>query len=248
MDIDPQISGPPSGRGFATTHWSVVTAAGNAGSAQAQEALEQLCRTYWPSLYAYLRRFGYPPEDAEDLTQDFFAAFLERNGVEQADRERGRFRTFLLTSFKNHIRDVHEHDTALKRGGGTRVLSLDRAKAERGCAAEPATHLTPERVFEKRWATTLLENVLAQVGTDFAHAGKREFFDQLKGFVWGGNTEPVRDVAARFGLTENAVKVTIHRLRQRFRELLRTEIAHTVTRPEEIDEELRYLAGALRDS
>lgn len=246
MDSAPRISGPVPTAEFATTHWSVVTAAGQAGTPRAQEALERLCQTYWPPLFAYLRRFGYTPEDAEDLTQDFFAGFLAGNRVERADRGRGRFRTFLLTSFKNHVRDVHQHDTALKRGGPKRVLSLDRATAELGCAAEPSTHLTPDRVFEKRWATTLLENVLGQVGADFVQAGKRELFEQLKGFVWGGDETSMRDLALRLGMSESAVKVTIHRLRRLFRERMRAEIAHTVSRPEEIDDELHHLAEVLR--
>lgn len=233
---------------FATTHWSVVLAAGNRGTPDAQAALERLCQMYWPPLYAFLRRYGRTPEDAEDETQDFFAHFLEKECFGRADPQRGRFRTFLLTCFQHYLRDAHEQRITAKRGGPARVLSLDRERAERGYAAEPAEHVTPERLFEKRWATTLLENVLAQLGGEFARTGKREFFDQLKGFVWGEQgTTPVRQIATQFGVSESAVKVTVHRLRQRFRELLRLEIAHTVTRPEEIDDEIRYLAQALRE-
>ena len=238
----------PAAGVFATTHWSVVLAAGKSGTPDAHAALERLCQTYWPPLYAFLRRFGCSPEDAQDLTQDLFAHFLEKDYFGRADPQRGRFRTFLLTSLRHYLRDAHDQRTAAKRGGRAHVLSLDRERAERGYAAEPVEHATPERVFEKRWATILLENVLAQVGAEFARTGKREFFDQLKGFVWGEQgTTPVRQIATQFGASESAVKVTVHRLRQRFRELLRLEIAHTVTQPEEIDEEIRYLARVLRE-
>jgi len=241
-------SEPVSAREFATTHWSVVLAARNNDTPGAQAALERLCQVYWPPLYAYLRRFGCSPEDAEDLTQDFFAHFLKKEGFSRAEQRRGRFRTFLLTCLQHYVQDVHDRQTALKRGGLTHVLSLDREQAELGYAAEPVEHMTPERLFEKHWAITLLEHVVAQVGTEFNRTGKREFFDQLKGYLWGeGAPAPAREIAARFGVGESAVKVTIHRLRHRFRELLRLEIAHTVTRPEEIDEEIRYLAQVLRE-
>jgi RNA polymerase sigma factor (sigma-70 family) len=233
---------------FATTHWSVILAAGNSGTPDSNAALERLCQTYWPPLYAYLRRFGYAPEEAEDLTQDFFAHFLEGNCFNRADPRRGRFRSFLLTCLQNYTRDLHDGRTATKRGGQTRVLSLDQERAERGYAAEPVEQVTPERVFEKRWATTLLENVLDHLGAEFTRSGKREFFDQLKCFVWGEQgTTPVRQIATEFGVSESAVRVTVHRLRQRFRELLRLEIAHTVTESAEIDEEIRYLAQVLRE-
>jgi len=233
---------------FATTHWSVVLAAGNSGTPGAGAALERLCQTYWPPLYAYLRRFGYSPEEAQDLTQDFFAHFLQGNCFSRAEPRRGRFRSFLLTCLQHYTRDLHDWRSAAKRGGGEPVLSLDRERAERGYAAEPMEQSTPERVFEKRWATTLLENVLNHLGAEFARTGKREFFDQLKGFVWGEQgTTPVRQISTDFGVSESAVRVTVHRLRQRFRELLRLEIAHTVTEPAEIDGEIRYLAQVLRE-
>lgn len=233
---------------FATTHWSVVLAAGKQATADASTALEKLCQTYWPPLYAYLRRFGYSPQEAEDLTQDFFAHFLEGKCFERANPNRGRFRSFLLTCLNNFTRDAHEHRTALKRGGRKQVVSLDQERAERGYAAESVDQATPERIFEKRWAATLLETVLNQLGAEFARTGKRNFFEQLKGFVWGERgTTPVRQVAAEFGVSEGAINVTVHRLRQRFRELLRQEIAHTVTQPEQIDEEIRYLAQVMRE-
>ncbi|HEY5913202.1 MAG TPA: sigma-70 family RNA polymerase sigma factor [Verrucomicrobiae bacterium] len=235
---------PHSPGQFATTHWSVVLAAREGADAAA--ALERLCATYWPPLYAYLRRFGCAPEEAEDLTQDFFASFLSRRSVDRADPKRGRFRTFLLTCLQNYVRDVHARNRTLKRGGQVHLVSLDRERAERGYGAEPAERLTPERVFERRWATTLLEHVLTQLGAEFARTGKREFFEQLKGYVWGEqDATPVRQIMLQFGVSESAVKVTVHRLRQRFRELLRMEIAHTVAGPEEVEDEIRHLAQVL---
>ncbi len=237
----------PAGQ-FATTHWSVVLAAQEGAEPNATAALERLCATYWPPLYAYLRRFGYSPEKAEDLTQDFFASFLARHRLERADPARGRFRTFLLTCLQNYVRDAHERDSAAKRGGQVCVVSLDWERAERGYAAEPVEHLTPERVFERRWASALLEHVLSQLGKEFARSGKRELFEQLKGYVWGDQgAAPIQNIVRQFGVTESAVKVTVHRLRQRFRELLRLEIAHTVATPGEIDDEIRYLAQVLRE-
>ena len=239
--------GSPAGF-FATTHWSVVLAAGQSGTPDAHAALERLCQTYWPPLYAFLRRYGCSPEDAQDLTQDFFVHFLEKGAAGQADPQRGRFRSFLLACLQHYLHDAHDRRTSARRGGGTPALSLDQERAERGYAAEPIEHVTPERVFEKRWATTLLENVMIQLAAEFSRTGKREFFDQLRGFVWGEQgTTPVREIAARFGVSESAVKVTAHRLRQRFRELLRLAIAHTVSNAKEIDEEIEYLTRVLRE-
>jgi RNA polymerase sigma-70 factor (ECF subfamily) len=186
--------------------------------------------------------------DAEDLTQDFFLQFLQKDLFGRANPERGRFRSFLLICLRHYLQDVRDQQAAARRGGRVQVLSLDRDRAERGYAAEPVEHITPERLFEKRWATTLLENVLAQLGTEFARTGKREFFEQLKGYVWGEQgTTPMKEIATEFAVSESALRVTLHRLRQRFRELLRLEIAHTVSRPEEIDDEIRYLAQVLRE-
>ncbi len=233
---------------FLTTHWSVVLAADASGDPSAAAALERLCSTYWPPLYAYLRRSGCAPDEAEELTQGFFAHFLRKDLSARADPQRGRFRTFLLTCLRNYVRDVRQYEAAVKRGGQGRVLAMDWNRAERSYLAACVDRLTPERVFEKRWATTLLELVLERLGTEFARSGKQEVFDRLKGHVWGDQeTTPLRALASKLGVTESAIRVTIHRLRRRFRELLRAEIAHTVTRSEDVDEEIRHLAQVLRE-
>ena len=232
---------------FATTHWSVVLAADQTQTPDADQALARLCQTYWLPIYSFLRRHGSAPEDAEDLTQGFFARLLAKDYFSHANPDRGRFRTFLLSSLRHFLADAHDRQSAAKRGGGKRPLTLDLDGAETALGQQPIDALTPERLYEKRWALTLIEVVLDRLGEDFAHAGRIEFFAELKGYVWGEQTTtPYRDIAARFGLTENAVRVTVHRLRKRFRELLRLEIAHTVTQPEEIDDEIRYLATVLR--
>lgn len=238
----------PAAGVFSTTHWSVVLAAGDRTNPDTTAALETLCTAYWPPLYAYLRRYGSSPEQAEDRLQEFFTQFLARHCVDRADPTRGRFRTFLLTCLQHYLRDAHDRDCAAKRGGQVRFVSIDRDHAERGFAAEAVEHLTPERVFERRWATALLEKVLGQLSNEFARTGKREFFEQLKGYVWGDQGDmPLKDIAGRFGVSESAVKVTVYRLRLRFREMLRLEIAHTVAQPEDIEDEIRYLAQVLRE-
>ena len=232
---------------FGTTHWSVVLAADTSGNPDAAAALERLCSTYWPPLYAYLRRAGRSPIEAEDLTQGFFAHFLEKDIPARANPQRGRFRNFLLTCLQHHCVDAQAHQNAQKRGGRVLILSLNRDEVERRYLEEAVDHLTPERAFEKRWATTLLELVLHRLGDEFARSGQRGFFEQLKGYIWGNEgTTPVREIATQFGIGESAVRVTVHRLRHRFREIMRTEIAHTVADFEDIDEEIRHLAEVLR--
>jgi RNA polymerase sigma-70 factor (ECF subfamily) len=227
---------------FATTHWSVVLAAGQGDSPQAIEALERLCRTYWYPLYAYVRRRGYQPQDAQDLTQGFFAALLTGKYLGQANRARGRFRTFLLTAFGNFLHNEHDRATALKRGGGREIVSWEAHTAEGRYAQEPAGGLSPEQIYEKRWAATLLERVLARLRDESIDAARRELFDQLKPHLWGEDeATPYAQLATRFNLTVSAIKVTVHRLRRRYREVLREEIAQTVADPAEIDGEIQYL-------
>jgi len=227
---------------FATTHWSVVLAAGQGDSPQAIEALERLCRTYWYPLYAYVRRRGYQPQDAQDLTQGFFAALLTGKYLVQANRERGRFRTFLLTAFGNFLHNEHDRATALKRGGGREIVSWEAHTAEGRYAQEPAGGLSPEQIYEKRWAATLLERVLARLRDESIDAARRELFDQLKPHLWGEDeATPYAQLATRFNLTVSAIKVTVHRLRRRYREVLREEIAQTVADAAEIDGEIQYL-------
>ncbi len=224
---------------FATTHWSVVLAAAKPESPQSREALEQLCQAYWPPLYSYVRRQGFQPAEAEDLTQEFFARLLERNYVGHADPACGRFRTFLLTSLKRFLVSDWRRSRRQKRSGQA-VVSLEVLTANRG--HEAANDLTPEELFEKLWALTLMDRVLALLHDEYGRAGKSELFDQLKGCVWGERVgASYTEIATSLGLTEGMIKVSVHRLRHRCRDLLRAEIARTVLRPEEIDDELHHL-------
>jgi RNA polymerase sigma factor (sigma-70 family) len=227
---------------FATTRWSVVLAAGRTDSPQAAEALEKLCRAYWYPLYAYVRRRGRSPEDARDLTQDFFATLLEKNYLARADRERGNFRTFLLTAINNFLHNEHERANTLKRGGGHQFVSWDETTAEDRYALEPANILSPEKIFEKRWVATLLEQVLTRLQQEFALAGRVKLFDQLKSHLWAeDDATPYAQLATRFNMTVVAIKVTVHRLRERYGDLLREEIGQTVADPAEVDDEIRHL-------
>jgi len=227
---------------FTTTHWSVVLTAGQTDSPQANEALEKLCRTYWYPLYVYVRRQGNSPEDAQDLTQIFFSRLLEKNYFAKANRDRGKFRTFLLRSLKNFLVNEWKRAVRLKRGGGVEFLSIDANVAEDRYATEPANESNPDAAYEQRWAVTLIEQVLTALRQEFNAADKARLFEGLKGFTWGDkSTASYAEIAGQLNLTEGTVKVAVHRLRQRFRELLRAEVAHTVARPEDVDDELRYL-------
>lgn len=236
----------PAGQVFATTHWSVVLAAGESGSAEGERALASLCRAYWFPLYGYVRRLGYGPEDARDLTQEFFARLLDRRLYRLADRERGRFRTFLLTALRNFIFNERDKQRAQRRGGHCQFVSWEELDPEARFQAEPADGLTPERAFDRQWALALLDRVLERLREEAARAGRAEQFERLKHLVWGGTaTVSYSDLAAELGGSESGLRVAVHRLRHRFRELLRAEIAHTVARPEEVDEELRALIETL---
>jgi RNA polymerase sigma-70 factor (ECF subfamily) len=207
-----------------------------------------LCRTYWYPLYASVRRRGHSPEDAQDLTQAFFAHLLEKQTLALADRERGLFRTFLLTALKNFLHKEWEKARAEKRGGLHSFISLDAQDAEGRYRAEPVNDLSPDRLYDKRWATTLLDQVMARLREEFGVGKRQALFDALSQHLWGERDGAShKELAARFGLTESNVGATIHRLRARYRELLRAEIAHTVATPAEVDDELRYLAGILRE-
>jgi RNA polymerase sigma-70 factor (ECF subfamily) len=231
---------------FASTRWSLVAAAGQGAAPEAQEALAVLCRVYWYPLYAYARRRLVNVEDAQDATQAFFARLLEKDYLQAADPERGKFRSFLLTAFKRFLAKERERDHALKRGGGRHIVPLDFQTGERRYHLEPADHATPETIFERRWALTLLEQALARLRHEFATAGKEKVFDGLKATLTGdGVAEPYAEIAGRLEMSEPAVKVAVHRLRRRYQELLREEIAQTVATAEEIDEELRNLFRAV---
>ena len=216
--------------------------AGHDSSPDAREALEQLCRAYWYPLYAYVRRRGYNPEDAQDLTQGFFAALLTGKYLVQANRARGRFRTFLLSAFDNFLHNEHDRAIALKRGGGREIVSWEEHVAEGRYAQEPTGGLSPEQIFEKRWAATLLERVLAQLRAEFDQRERLELFDRLKPHLWGEEeATPYAQLATGLAMSVSALKVTMHRLRRRYRDLLRDEIAQTVADPAEIDGEIQYL-------
>ena len=236
----------PGAEQFNTTHWSVVLLAGESQAPHADAALENLCRTYWNPLYAYVRRQGQSPHDAQDLTQAFFARLLEKKYLKLATQERGRFRSFLLKSLKHFLVNEWVHSQAQKRGGGQKVFSLDEEAAERSYLQQASDQLAPESLYDKRWAMTLLERAMERLGADYAAAGKRTLFEQLKPLLLTESSgESYRQLAGPLGLSEGAVKVAVHRLRQRFRDGVRTEIAQTVATPAEVDEELRCLMTAL---
>jgi len=231
---------------FVTTHWSVVLAAGRSDTTRARTALEQLCHHYWQPLYAYVRRTGHSREEAQDLTQAFFARLLAQNTVARADPARGRFRSFLLGSLKHFLAHEWEKGRAQKRGGEAQFLALEFDTAETRCLQPIAPGDTPDRAFDRQWALALLEVVLGRVRREYRDAGRDELFVGLKDTLTGGRSEiPYRELAARLGLSEGAVKVAAHRLRHRYRELLREEITNTVAGPEEVEEELKHLFAAL---
>lgn len=243
--LDTTSASDPRGA-FATTHWSVVLRAGNAQSGQAHEALEKLCRAYWYPLYAYVRRRGYSPEDAQDLTQSFFAHLLGKNSVAAADRERGRFRTFLLAALNHFLADEWDKTQRQKRGGGARFISFDADTAEKNYSLEPVDRLDAAAIFERRWVTTLFATVLARLEQEYRDTGRAETFARLKTFLTGERGEtPCAQAARELNLSENATKQAVHRLRGRYRELFREEIAQTVAGPADIDAEVRHILAIL---
>ena len=231
---------------FVTTHWSVVMAAGRGDSTRARAALEKLCKNYWYPLYAFVRRLGHGPHDAEDLVQGFFAVCLEKNYLGAADRAKGRFRSFLLIALKRFLANEWDKQRAQKRGGVISKISLDSLTAEQRYALEPSDQFTADRLYERRWALTLLDQVLTRLRDEQAAAGKRQQFEQLKECITAvGRGTPYSDLATRLDTSEGAIKVAVHRLRLRYRELLEEEIANTVSSPEQIAEERRHLLAAL---
>ena len=231
---------------FATTHWSVVRSAGRPDSVHYRQALETLCRTYWFPLYAYLRRHGYGAEAAEEHTQAFFARLLEKRGLRLADPARGKFRSFLLAALKHFVANELKRAKALKRGGRMKTLSLNFEKAESQYALEPADRLTPEKLFERSWALTVLERTMGRLADESKAADKQKLFDRLKIYLTTDRgSVPYAEVAPELGMTEGAMKVAVHRLKKRYRELLRDEIAQTVEYEEQVDEEIRELFKAL---
>jgi RNA polymerase sigma-70 factor (ECF subfamily) len=231
---------------FATTRWSVIAAAQDIASAQSQEALALLCTAYWYPLYAFIRRQGFSADEGQDLTQGFFAELLERQTLAVADRAKGKFRSFLLTTCKHYLSQQRERARAQNRGGGRALLSLDIARGEARYLAEPAHTLTPDKLFERGWALTMLDQVLGRLREEFAEQGRVELFDRLRVCLLGEKDRvPLGRIAQDLGMTEGAIKVAAHRLRRRFRELVCAEIARTVDDAENIEGEIRDLFAAL---
>jgi RNA polymerase sigma-70 factor (ECF subfamily) len=247
MSLGQHDKTPSTRRGqFLTTHWSLVLAAGRRTSSQSDQALAALCEAYWYPLYAYVRRLGQNPEDAQDLTQEFFARLLEKNCLAGVARDKGRFRSFLLASLKHFLANEWDKARAQKRGGGQSLIRLDDATAESRYKLEPRDEASADRLYERRWALTLLERVLARLREEHATAGKAKQFDALKAFIGGErDAEGYAAVGAALGMSEANVKITVHRLRKRYRDLLRDEIAQTVGSEAEIDEEIRHLFATL---
>jgi RNA polymerase sigma-70 factor (ECF subfamily) len=241
------MSSSPGDSQFHTTRWSLVAAAAAENPSAVEPALEELCRAYWYPIYAFVRRRGHSADDAADLTQSFFARLLEKEYLADADQQRGRFRAFLLTAVSRFLSKEHERAAAQKRGGGQRILAIDAAEGEARYQREPSHELTPQRIFERRWALTLLDRTLAALRQEHEAAGKLALFDALKVFLTGeAGAPPLREAAANLQMTEGAVKVAVHRLRQRYRDALRAEIAQTVSELGDVDDELSLLLSALR--
>jgi RNA polymerase sigma factor (sigma-70 family) len=227
---------------FATTHWSVVLSARDKDASRSAEALETLCRTYWYPLYAFARRQGQRPHDAQDLTQAFFARLLEKDYLKAAGREKGKFRTFLLVALKRFLADDWDRQHAQKRGGFATIVSIDQELAESRFAAEPADRLQPDVVFDRQWAVALIERVMARLQEEYVSSGRARLFEVLRGCLARDESAPsYAEIAAGLNLTEAAVKMAVHRMRARYRELLYAEIADTVSSPEEVEEEIRHL-------
>lgn len=237
----------PSQRRFPTTRWSRVVAAVSLGAPQGREDLEALCEAYWYPLYAYARRRGHPPEQAQDFTQDFFAYLLEKGLLARADPHRGRFRSFLLGVYTHYLANRHDYEHALKRGGGRSALPIDATTAEGRYDRDLVLNLTPERIFDRSWALTLLGRVMDELRREYDDAGREAAFETLSiNLTEGPQAESYAEIARRLGLTEGAARVAVHRLRRRYAHLLRCEIASTVDDHEEIEDEIRALFAALR--
>jgi RNA polymerase sigma factor (sigma-70 family) len=235
------VTGPSA---FPTTRWTLVVAAGDPQRKEAHSALVSLCQGYWYPLYAYVRRRGYSADQAQDLTQEFFVRVLDGRYLDRADPEKGRFRAFILTSLKFFLADEADRNRAQKRGGGN-VLSLEVSSGEERYQRDPPHNETPEQIFERRWALSLLDGVIDKLRAEFVLHGRADHFDRLKGFLLDQGDTPYAALAREMGTSEGALKVAIHRLRKRYRDLFRQEIAETVADPADVDSELRFLAAAL---
>jgi len=237
---------PAFGHGaFETTLWTVVLQAGQTESPQSQAALAKLCQAYWYPLYAFVRRQGQGPDEAQDLTQEFFCRMIEKNYLQAADPQRGRFRSFLLASLKHFLANEWHRSQTQKRGGGATIFSLEAEQAEERYSHEPVDGRTPEKIYDQRWAQALVEQVMTRLQGEFSETGKTERFDMLKAFLLDDDAVSQAEIAKRLGMSESAVKSALHRMRQRYGELFREEIANTVASPAEIDDEIRELFAAL---
>ena len=230
---------------YSTTRWSLVLAAADSKSPRYREALSTLCHLYWPPVYAYVRHKGYDPEAAQDLTQGFFLTLLEKKYLRAVAPARGRFRSFLMTSVGHYLSDERDRVRARKRGGGVQHLTLDFHEAEKQYLLEPSHDETPERVFERRWAVSLLRQTLGRLRDEMDDPESRERFHRLSPFLTGGADVRYRQVAGDLGMTEGSVKVAVHRMRRRFGELLHAEVAQTVHDPNAVEEEVRYLLSVM---
>lgn len=232
---------------LATTRWSIVLAAGQHALPESTKALASLCQTYWGAVYVFVRRQVGDVHEAQDLTQTFFTQLLEKNLVAVAQPARGRFRAFLLTCVKNFLHNEWDKQKAQKRGGHCAMLALDFQAHDSKCGVEPVDHATPERLFERQWALALLDDVMNQLRRESVDAGKLANFEALKAFLSRGDADtPLADVALKLGISENAAKVAAHRMRKRYRELLRAEVSQTLADPQEVDDEIQHLFAALR--
>ena len=235
----------PGRSNFHTTSWSLILAAASDPTTEAQQALATLCQTYWNPVYAFIRRKGYAPDAAQDLTQEFFKRLIEKNYLEDADRSRGRFRSFLLASVKHFLANEWDREHALKRGGGQAVVSIDAAVAERWYIPAAVDHITPEVLFDRRWALSLLERVMTRLRADYADAGKEALLQTLEMFLHPESETRYEETARQLGVSAGALRMAAHRMRGKYRSLLREEISETVATPSEIDEEIRFLLSTL---
>ena len=239
-------SAPTAGAAFVTTHWSAVLRAGQPNSLESAAALEKLCHAYWYPLYAYVRRQGKSPHDAQDLTQEFFSRLLESNSLDAVHPGKGRFRSFLIASLNHFLTNDWKHTQRQKRGGGHAHFSLDEAAAEGRYQHEPPDHFTPEKAFERRWAEALLQTVLDRLRDEWKSNGTPGHFEEMKSFlIEGQDAAPFADVAGRLGITEASLKWSVHRLRKRYGEIFREEIANTVSCPDDVEDEIRHLFSVM---
>jgi len=246
---NPTAPPAPTGGIFATTHWTAVLTAVRGGTPQAEVALEELCRTYWYPLYAYVRRQGHSRADAEDLTQGFFARLLEKNYLEGISSDKGKFRAFLLVALKRYMVNEWHHANRQKRGGGDVTLSLNWQDAETRYQINPSHDLSPDKLYDRAWAMVVLEHVITRLRDEHGREDKAALYEQLKPFLMVGKSEiPYAEAAVSLNMTEGAVRVAVHRLRRRYRELLREEIAQTLANPAQADEEMQALFSALTGS